>query len=98
MAIDEKKEIYQQKAQAEFDKLNAQLEELKAKAAKAEADTKLRYQNSIESLQAKSDAAQSKLEEIQASSEAAWEDLQSGFEVAWNDLKAAFDKAVSNFQ
>ncbi len=92
------KEAYRQKVQAEFDKLTAQIDELKAKAAQAEADTKLQYQSHLENLRVKQEAMQNKLEEFQKSGEAAWEELQSGLEKVWQDLEETFQNAVGKFQ
>lgn len=94
----DQRRIYQEKVQAEFEKLNAQIDEYRAKASQAQADAKIQYQNQLEKLSAKQAAAEQKLKELQASSEDAWQEIQLGFENAWNDLKGAFSEAVSKFE
>lgn len=89
---------YQAKVKAELDKFNAQVEEMKAKAAQAQADAKADYHSRMEEVYAKRDAAQNKLQELQNTSAEAWEDVQKGFENAWNDLTDAFERASQNFK
>jgi hypothetical protein len=48
-------------------------------------------------LKAKWDAAQTKLGEIKAAGEEAWEILKPGVESAWSELKAAIDGAATKF-
>lgn len=94
----ETKAAYSEKVQAELDKMNARIDELKAKANQAKADASVEYQTQIEELSSKRDAAKAKLEEIQQTSEDAWEDVKGGFEGAWNELVSAFDSASKKFQ
>ncbi|MGB5595655.1 MAG: hypothetical protein WBM62_16695, partial [Crocosphaera sp.] len=87
------KEAYEQKVKAQLDKLNAQIDELKAKAQQAKADTEIEYQNQIEELSSKRDAAFKKMEELQKAGEDAWKDIQTGFESAWKELETSFENA-----
>ena len=89
--------IYREKVQAELNKLNAQVDEMKAKAAQAQADAKIQYSSQIEELQTKQVAVQMKLEELQAASQDAWEDIKTGLELAWLDLQQSFQNAVAKF-
>ncbi|MEQ8756004.1 MAG: hypothetical protein RID09_21180 [Coleofasciculus sp. G1-WW12-02] len=89
--------VYRQNVQAELDKLNAQVEEMKAKAAQVQADAKIQYSSPIEELQTKQVAVQMKLEELQAASQDAWEDIKTGVELAWLDLQQSFQNAVAQF-
>ncbi|GKS63258.1 hypothetical protein YTPLAS72_05620 [Nitrospira sp.] len=67
---------------AYLEKMEAQLREWGAK---------------IDELKAKWDAAQTKLGEIKAAGEEAWEILKPGVESAWSELKAAIDGAATKF-
>ncbi len=91
----QEKGLYEERVRAELDKLNAQINELKAKSEQAEADARIQYNNLIEDLQTKQAAAENKLKELQAAGENAWGDIQDGFESAWKDLQTAFDQAMS---
>ncbi|MEQ9359270.1 hypothetical protein [Coleofasciculus chthonoplastes] len=90
-------QIYRDKVQAELNKLNAQVDEMKAKAAQAQADVKIHYNSLLEELQTKQVAVQKKLEELQAASQDAWEDIKIGVEAAWLDLQQSFQNAVAKF-
>ncbi len=94
----ETKQAYEAKVKAQLDNLNAQIAQMKAKAAEANADAAIEYNKMIEDLSDKRDAAQVKLNEIGKASEDAWEDLKVGFESAWNDLNIAFKSAMDKFQ
>ncbi|WP_204103464.1 MULTISPECIES: hypothetical protein [Spirulina sp. CCY15215] len=91
------KEAYKAKVKAEVDKINAQIDELNAKANQAKADAVLEYYSQMEELEAKKNAVNIKLQEMQQSSEDAWQELQVGFEKAWNELTTAFERASSRF-
>lgn len=92
------KEVYQEKVKAQLEKMNAQIDELKAKGKQAQADASIEYYNQLEQVSAKRDAAQHKLEEMQQSGEEAWSELRIGFEQAWHELNSAFEKAAAKFQ
>lgn len=91
----EQKKLYEAKIRAELNKLNAQIDEFKKKAAQAEAKTKIKYQDQLEALRVKQAAAQAKLQEFQTAAESAWEEMKAGLEVAWQDLQSAFNRAMA---
>lgn len=92
------KQAYQEKMEAQLKEWGAKIDELKAKAEKAEADAKLEYHKRIDGLQAKRNAAEAKLAEVKASGEETWENLKEGVEGAWNEFKSAVSDAVSKFK
>ena len=92
------RESYQAKVQAQLQKIDARIDEAKAKSQQLEADTKLSYENAIEELQVQRDAVEQKLKELQSSTDEAWATLQAGFESAWNELVSSFEKAGQSFQ
>jgi chromosome segregation ATPase len=94
----DKKEAYQEKLHAQLDEWSAKIDVLKAKAAKAEAATKADYQETIEDLQEKRQAAKDKLEELGAAGDDAWQDMKEGIEAAWSSLGAAIKSASSRFK
>jgi len=93
----DQQQVYREKVQAELNLLNAQVDEMKAKAAQAQADTKIQYNSLLEELQTRQVAVQMRLEELQAASQDAWEDIQTGVEAAWLDLQQSFQNAVAKF-
>lgn len=92
------KEAYEKKLQSQLDEWNAEIDKLKAKANKAEADAQLEYYKEIEELRSMQQAANSKLVELKGSSDDAWEDLKAGADSAWDSLGRAIKSAASRFK
>ncbi|MGD8559791.1 MAG: coiled coil domain-containing protein [Gammaproteobacteria bacterium] len=93
----ETKQSYQEKMTASLQEWQAKIDLLKAKADKAKANQKLKYQEEIESLQTKQQQLQHKLDELRDSGESAWKDIKTGVDQAWKDLKNAVDRAGDKF-
>jgi hypothetical protein len=70
----------------------------KAKANKATAEAKIEYHSIAEGLQRKQEEARTKLQELRAASDDAWEELKAGGENAWTELKTAFHGAAAKFK
>lgn len=93
-----KRKAYQEKLDAQLEEWNTQISLLRAKADKAKAEAKLEYYKMVEALQPKQDNAKTKLKELKAASDDAWEDLRAGVEKAWAEVKSALDAAASKFK
>lgn len=91
------KEAYERKLQAQLDEWTAEIDKLKAKADKAEADTQLEYYKQIEELRVKQETAKEKLGELKEAGENAWEDLKAGINSAWDSLGNALKTAADRF-
>lgn len=89
---------YKEKVQAHLDKLDAQLDELVAKGKQAEADAKINYSKGVDELKTQRKAAEKRLQELQDSTDEAWETVQSGFNSAWQELTQSFDKALKQYK
>jgi predicted nucleic acid-binding Zn-ribbon protein len=92
------KDAYVQKLHVKLDEWNAEIDKLKAKANKAEAESRLEYQKEIESLQRRRKAAEEKLSEVRQAGEGAWKDLKSGVQNAWDSMEEAVKSARSRFK
>lgn len=92
------KELYNQKMQAQLDEWKAELNLLKAKAKKAEADSKLEADKKINELEGRIEEGQTKLNELKEASDEAWESVKSGFDAAWSSLKSGFEDAASKLK
>ena len=92
------KEAYEQKLQAQLDEWNAEIDTLKARADKAEADAQLKYYKEIEELRSMQATANEKLASLKAASDDAWEDLKAGIESSWDSLASALKSATSRFK
>ena len=94
----DKRKAYEEKLDAQLKEWNAQIALLKAKVENAKADAKIDHYKTIETLQAKQDAARTKLQELRSAGDDAWEDLKAGAENVWTELKTAFQSAASRFK
>jgi hypothetical protein len=94
----DKRKAYQEKLDAQLAEWNAQLSLFRARADRARAEAKIEYYKIIESLQERQTSAGTKLNELKAAGDEAWEDLKSGAEKAWAEIKTAFDNAASKFK
>jgi chromosome segregation ATPase len=92
-----KKEAYEKKLEAQLQEWKTDIDKMKAKADKADAEAKLEYYKQIEDLRTKQEAAQKKLTELKAAGESAWEDLKSGIDLAWTSLGESIKSARSRF-
>ncbi|MFO8239768.1 MAG: hypothetical protein R6T90_02090 [Dissulfuribacterales bacterium] len=92
------REAYQRKIEAQLEEWKAEINRMKAKADKADADVQVEYYKQIEDLQSKQKAAQEKLKGLKEAGEGAWEDLKSGVELAWESLGEAVKSANSRFK
>lgn len=92
------KEAYQKKMKAQLDVWSAEIDRLKAQAAKMEADAEIKVQREIDDLRAKRDAAAEKLARLERAGDDAWEDLKAGVEGAWDSLARAVKSASARFK
>jgi hypothetical protein len=93
-----KREAYEHKLQAQLDEWAAEIQKLKARAERAEAEAQLEYYRQIDRLKEEQQKAQAQLDELRQASEQAWDDLRAGVERAWEDFGQAVKKATSRFE
>ncbi len=93
-----KKEAYIQRLQAQLDEWGAEIQKLKAKAGKAEADARIEYHEILEDLKEKQEKAKGKIKELRQAGDEAWKDMRSGIENAWNNLRESVKSAISKFK
>ena len=96
--MNEKRKAYEEKLDAQLNEWNAQIALLKARADKAKAEAKIEYYKTIDTLQHRQDEARTKLRELKAAGDEAWEDIKTGAEKAWDEVKSAFQDAISKFK
>jgi len=94
----DKRKAYEQKLDAQLDEWNAQIDLLKARADKAEAEAKIEYYKTIDTLQHKQAEVRTKLHELKTAGDEAWEDLKTGAGKAWAEVEAAFHQPTSKFK
>lgn len=90
-------QIYKEKAEAQIKVWEAELDKMKAKAQKAEAEGKAEYQDEINTLENKLAEGRAKLNELSEKGSEAWESMREGFDKAWSALSSSFQKAKAKF-
>lgn len=92
------KELYRQKMQAYLDEWKAELEKLKARASRADAETRMKMKDDIAELEKRLEAGRAKLSELEKAGGEAWESVREGMDAAWKSLKTGFSDAASRFR
>jgi predicted nuclease with TOPRIM domain len=90
-------EAYKEQVEAKLKVWSAQVQELKAKAELAKADTKVELHKQIQALQAKQDAVQAKLKELKGAGADAWEKAKPELEQVLEHLKNAWENVKKSF-
>lgn len=94
----ENKELYRQKLQAQLDEWSAELDVIRAKAAKAGAEKKIELNKQIEDLEARLASGKAKVGELAEATDDAWDSVKEGVDTAWESLRSAFSDAASRFK
>ena len=92
------KEAYLKKAHAKLDEWNADLDKMKAKLSAADAEAKIKLNDTVKKLEAQRDEMKQKLAELERAGEDAWEDIRDGMEAAWDRVTASIKDAVNRFK
>lgn len=87
------RKAYETRLDEQLAKWKADLDVLKAKAARAEVGAKAGYDRSLEALDKKYYEAAERLHELKNATDEAWESLKEHTEKAWEEVKAAFTKS-----
>jgi hypothetical protein len=96
--MEETKEAYVQKREAELKELNARLDLLESEAAKASGESKIGYGEQIFELQQKRRSLEQKLEKLRDARGESWKDLKDDIQGACLDLRTALDVAATRFE
>lgn len=88
------KEKVEKELKASLDKLDAEVQELKAKSENLKADARARLDKAMAELAAKQKAARQKLDELKNASAETWERLEHGAKAAWEELERAVKEAM----
>ena len=93
-----KREDYIDKLAAQLKVWGAEIDLLKAKAAKETVEVRIAIHKEVEILNKKMQDVQKKIKEIQEKTGDAWESLTEGTSKAWNDLREAVHQAGEKFK
>jgi len=98
----QQKEEYQKQIEAKLQALDREINELQtmaqSKATGLKEESKAEFNQTIEELRNKKQAAAEQLDKLKSASGKAWEDIKAGVDSAMDDLSAAFDRARSHFE
>ena len=89
---------YEKKFEAQLNEWKTEIDKLKAKVEKAEADAQIKYHKQVEDIRAQQKIAQEKLAELKKAGEGASEDLGIGLDNALKNLRVAVESAISRFK
>lgn len=92
------KNAFEQKQEAKIEQMNAEIERLKAKAKEADAESRIKYQEKVDELEALRGVAKTKLDKLKQSSESAWTDISKGLDEATMSLATAIKNASQEFK
>lgn len=92
-----KKDLYQQKLQAQLDEWQAEIDKMKAKLGGASVGAKLEINQEINRLEGKLEEGRKKLNELSEASEENWEDLKTKIEKEWEEIADSFKSNVKEF-
>ena len=94
----EKKEEFQRKLAQETRELDAKMDELKAKAARASESVKAEFARDMEALDRQKAVLAQKMEAVKSSSAAGWDEVKAGANSALESIKRPYQKASARFQ
>ena len=92
------KESYEKKLQAQLDEWSADIDKLKARADKAEANVQIAYYKQVDELRAMQKTARQKLADLKDAGDDAWEELKTSIEKTWDKLGHELKSAISRFK
>ncbi|WP_110457526.1 coiled coil domain-containing protein [Shewanella algidipiscicola] len=92
------KQAYEKKLRAQLNEWSADIDKLKAKVDKAEAEVQIEYYKKIDELRTMQRDVAHQLTELRESSDDAWEDIKAGINSAWDSLDGALKSAAQRFK
>ena len=95
---DENRNEYEGRLEAEVDKMDARIEELKAKMKKADADVRIKYQQELNDIEEKRTIMKMRIQKLKNASGEAWQEISTGLEKAAKDLSDAISNAYNKLK
>lgn len=91
------KTAYEKKQQARLDEWAAEIDKLKAKAKRADAEARIKLNEEIKEAEAMQQKVEDKLAELRSNTDDAWTDIKSGLDEATESLGESLRSAASRF-
>jgi len=86
------------KMKAQLDKIDNEIEEMKGKSDKLEADVLKEYENRLHELREKRREAKRKISDLQSASDEKWQQVKDEAEHTWKALHNSFNYFKSHFK
>lgn len=86
------------RVESALETLDAEIDEIAARAEKVEADARIRYDEEIAVLRMKQEAVRVKVLRVRQAGGASWGELKSGVLDATGDLKNAVERAIARLR
>ena len=81
--------------EADLRSWGARLHKLRSQGHTAGSQPSVDYHKRLDDMEAKCDAAETKLDELKAAGSTRWETLRSGIETAWSEVEAGFRRLAN---
>ena len=94
----EERQAYIDRKESERKEIAAKIDVLRAKAAKADADARIAYNEQIDNLTRLQDKYAARIKELREAGEEAWQNIREGVEDAWSELTEGVRKASEAFK
>ena len=94
----EKKEDFQRALANQMRELDAKIDELKVKAARASDAVRAQFARDMEALTRQKAVLAEKMDAVKSSSASGWNDVKAGANSAMDSVKQTYEKAKARFQ
>lgn len=92
------RKAFLKRVESALETLDAEVDGIAAKAGKAGADARIRYDEEMAVLRMKQEAVRRKIRDVQEAGGAGWGGLKSGVRDATDDLEKAIEKAIARLK
>ena len=93
----DKRDAYEKKQQARLDEWTAEIDKLKAKAERADAEARIKLIEDIGAAEAMQQQVEEQLKDLRSSTDDAWTDVKRGLDEAAESLGSSLRSAASRF-
>jgi hypothetical protein len=93
----EDKKSYLQNLADQLHQWDVEIDELNARAGRANVEARTEHLNQIDDLRAKKEAAQSQMKQLQGAGDDGWDAMKAGVEKSRSELMGAFANAFAKF-
>lgn len=92
------RKAFLKRVESALESLDEEIDRIAAKAEKAEADVRVRYDEEIDVLRMKQEVVRAKIRRVREAGGASWGELKGGVLEATDELKKAIEKAVDRLR